>query len=169
MKEPLLQATALLRAFDAATPKGRCYFPNPEGSLGEAALRSPTVFNFFEPDFVLPGPLAAAGLHAPEYQIFTDTTAISIPNQLRTFIHTPAKPGENTLVLKLDSLAALADCPDELIDYLDLVFCAGALPEPARAVLSETLAQLSPKTPDLERARTGLDLVVTSPAAAIQR
>jgi len=169
MKEPLLQATALLRAFGATSASGRCYLPNPEGSLGQAALRSPTVFNFFEPDYVLPGPLAAAGLHAPEYQIFTDTTAISIPNQLRNFIHTPAQPKENVLVLKLDPLLALARIPDQLVDYLDLVFCAGAMSEPARAIAVNTLAQLPPNTSDLERARCALDLVVTSPEAAIQR
>jgi hypothetical protein len=134
-----LQATALLRAFEATSSSGRYHFPNPEGSLGEAALRSPTVFNFFEPNYVLPGPLAAAGLYAPEYQILTDTTAISIPNQLRNFIHTPPKPNENALVLKLAPLVALAQTPDDLIDYLDLVFCAGA-PPPSRprTVITET-------------------------------
>jgi uncharacterized protein (DUF1800 family) len=169
LKEPLLQATALLRAFDATSSSGRCHFPNPEASLGEAALHSPTVFNFYEPNYVLPGPLAAAGLYAPEYQILTDTTAISIPNQLRNFIHTPARPNENTLVLKLDSLLALAQTPDDLITYLDLVFCAGALSDHARKVVADTLTNLPPATTDLERARTALDLVVTSPEAAVQR
>jgi uncharacterized protein (DUF1800 family) len=169
MKEPLLLATALLRAFDATSSNGRYHFPNPEGSLGEAPLRSPTVFNFYEPNYVLPGPLAAAGLYAPEYQILTDTTAISIPNQLRNFIHTPPKPNENALVLKLDPLVSLAQTPNDLIDYLDLVFCAGTLPPKARAVITETLIHLPPAISDLERARTALDLVVTSPEAAVQR
>ena len=169
MKEPLLQATALLRAFDATAANKRYALPNPEGMLGQAVLRSPTVFNFFEPDYVLPGPLAAAGLHAPEYQIFTDTTAISIPNQLRNFIHTPAKPADNTLVLKLDPLVALVKTPDDLIAYLDLVFCAGGMSEKSRAVVADTLAQLPPATSDLERARCALDVVVTSSEAAIQR
>jgi uncharacterized protein (DUF1800 family) len=169
MKEPLLQATALLRAFEATSSSGRYHFPNSEGSLGQAALRSPTVFNFFEPNYVLPGPLAAAGLYAPEYQILTDTTAISVPNQLRDFIHTPAKPNENALILRLAPLVALAQKPDELIDYLDLVFCAGALPLQARAIISAALAQLPPATSDLERARTALDLVVATPEAAVQR
>jgi uncharacterized protein (DUF1800 family) len=169
MKEPLLQATALLRAFKATAANGRYYLPNPEGTLGQAALRSPTVFNFFEPDYVLPGPLAAAGLHAPEYQIFTDTTAISIPNQLRSFIYTPAQPKENVLVLKLDPLLTLAKAPAELVDYLNLVFCAGAMPEADRTVAAATVTQLPPNSSDLQRVRCALELVVTSPEAAIQR
>jgi len=127
------------------------------------------VFNFFEPNYVLPGPLAAAGLYAPEYQILTDTTAISIPNQLRNFIYTPAKPNENALILKLAPLLALAQKPDELIDYLDLVFCAGSLPSPARAVIADALNRLPPTAPDLERARTALDLIVATPEAVVQR
>jgi uncharacterized protein (DUF1800 family) len=169
MKEPLLQATALLRAFKGAAANGRYYLANPEGALGQAALRSPTVFNFFEPDFVLPGPLAAAGLHAPEYQIFTDTTAISIPNQLRNFIYTPAQPKENVIVLKLEPLEALAKTPAQLVDYLNLVFCAGAMSEPDQAIAVAAVEHLPPNASDLERAQCALDLVVTSPKAAIQR
>ncbi len=169
MKEPILQATALLRAFDATSANGRYYLSNTEGSLGQAALHSPTVFNFFEPDYVLPGPLAAAGLHAPEYQLFTDTTAITIPNQLRNFINTGAKPGENVFVLKLDPLIALVPTPDALVDYLNLVFCSGGLSAKSRAVVLDTLAHLPPATTPLERARAALELIVTSPEAAIQR
>jgi uncharacterized protein (DUF1800 family) len=169
MKEPLLQTTALLRAFRATSANGRYHFPNPESTLGQAALRSPTVFNFFEPNYVVPGPLAAAGLFAPEYQIFTDTTAITIPNQLRTFIHSPAKPGPSALVLDLDPLTALVETPEKLVGQLNLVFCAGHLPEKARATILASLAALPPNTSALERVRHALDLVVTSPEAAIQR
>ena len=59
--------------------------------------------------------------------------------------------------------------PNDLLTYLDLVFCAGALPEQARKVVADALTNLPPATTDLERARTALDLVVTSPEAAIQR
>jgi uncharacterized protein (DUF1800 family) len=172
MKEPLLQATALIRAFNATSANGsfgRSGLLNPEGSLGQAPLRSPTVFNFFEPDYVLPGPLAAAGLHAPEYQIFTDTTAISIPNQLRNLIYTSAKPNDSALVMKLDPLIALVKTPDELVNYLDLIFCGGGMTEKFRAVLTDTLNHLPPATSDLDRARTALELVATSSEAAVQR
>eukprot|EP01035_Chromulina_nebulosa_P042275 gene42275-57236_t len=43
MKEPLLQATALLRAFNASAANGRYLLTNPEGTLGQAALRSKAV------------------------------------------------------------------------------------------------------------------------------
>jgi uncharacterized protein (DUF1800 family) len=87
MKEPLLRATALFRAFDAASNLGRFNIPNPEGALAQAVLRAPTVFNFYEPNFVLPGAIAAAGLYAPEYQILTDTTALTQPNFYYGYIY----------------------------------------------------------------------------------
>ena len=46
--------------------------------MAQAALRAPTVFNFYEPNYVLPGSIAEAGLYAPEYQILTDTTALTV-------------------------------------------------------------------------------------------
>src|SRR5262249_12062150 len=54
--------------------------------LAQSALRSPTVFNYFLPNYVVPGDLAAAGLFAPEFQITDDSFAIMVPNFLRDFI-----------------------------------------------------------------------------------
>ena len=70
----------LFRALGGGSNRGRFNIANAEGSLAQASLRSPTVFNFFEPAFIYPGLLGSAGLVAPEYQILTDTTAITIPN-----------------------------------------------------------------------------------------
>lgn len=169
LKEPLLRVTALLRAFSASAKNGRYYIPNPEGPLAEAALRSPTVFNFFEPDYVLPGTLAAAGLYAPEYQIFTDTTAITVPNELQRYIYTAAQPPDTALTLKLDPLLPLARTPGPLLDYLNLVFCGGSMPADTRERIAQALAALPPNTGDLDRVRSALQLTVTSTAAAIQR
>lgn len=45
-----------------------------DSSLTQTPLRSPTVFNFFFPDFRFPGVLASAGLTTPEFQLTSDTT-----------------------------------------------------------------------------------------------
>jgi uncharacterized protein (DUF1800 family) len=168
LKEPLLRVTALWRAFDAGAKNGRYLFANPESPLAQAALHSPTVFNFFEPDFVLPGTLAAAGLHAPDYQILTDTTAITVPNFLYSCIYTPAQPKDEQITLKLDPLLPLAKTPGSLLDYLDLVLCGGSMSAKAREDITAALAALPATVSDLDRARLALHLVVISPAAAIQ-
>jgi uncharacterized protein (DUF1800 family) len=43
-------------------------------------MSSPSVFNFFSPDFRPNGPLKDANLTAPEFQITTAVTGISAPN-----------------------------------------------------------------------------------------
>ena len=170
LKEPLLRATALFRAFDLKARTSRYNLTNPEGALAQAALRSPTVFNFFEPDYVLPGTLAAAGLHAPDYQILTDTTAITVPNFLYNYIYTPAQPKDEQLVLNLEPLLPLAKTPGPLLDYLDLVLCSGNMSAKARADITAALEALPPlNTSDLDRVKLALHLTVISPDAAIQR
>jgi uncharacterized protein (DUF1800 family) len=168
MKEPLLRVTALLRAFNGSAQNGRFFIPNPEYNLGQAALRSPTVFNFFEPDFVLPGTMAAAGLCAPEYEIFNANTAITIPNFLQRLIFTLPVPPEDTLTLKLDPILPLANSSDQLLDYLDLTLCGGSMGPDTRLRIGRALSALPPRAPELPRARLALQLTVTSPAAAIQ-
>lgn len=51
-----------------------------ETDLSQTAMRSPTVFNFFEPDYRFPGILAQAGLITPEFQLTSDTTVMRQAN-----------------------------------------------------------------------------------------
>ncbi|MGL4398961.1 MAG: DUF1800 family protein, partial [Luteolibacter sp.] len=51
-----------------------------DGDLAQTPLNSPTVFNFFEPDYSHPGTLAQAGLITPEFQLTSDTTVVRQAN-----------------------------------------------------------------------------------------
>jgi len=186
LKEPLLRTTAILRAFDGGANNGRFLFANPEVNLAQAALRATTVFNFFEPDFVQPGTLAAAGLVAPEYQIVTDTTAISTPNQLWNFIYAPrtgiagtttaANPAEGTLGVKLDAATlALARNPRALVDRMNLILAGGALPRSVTDRFVTAITAMPNSTAsaygstDLERVRSAIYLIATVPQGAVQK
>lgn len=46
----------------------------------QTPLRSPTVFNFYEPDYVFLGATGNAGLYGPEFQITSETSAITTVN-----------------------------------------------------------------------------------------
>ena len=50
------------------------------GSLSQTPLRAPTVFNFFEPDYVFPGDTGISGLYSPEFQITSETSVINTAN-----------------------------------------------------------------------------------------
>ena len=173
-KEPLLRATALLRAFNGAADSGRYIngaYTNPEtigtASLAQAALRAPTVFNFFEPDYVHPGPLAASGLYAPEFQLFTDTTAITIPNYLYNLLY--ATRNATTVGLTLTDLLALAKSPQQLVDYANLVLAGGTMTKADTELVVSALTRMPASTSDLERVRSALYLVVSSPEGSVQK
>jgi len=167
LKEPLVRATALLRAFGGGSDNGRISISNPETLLAEAALRAPTVFNFFEPDFVKPGDLAAAGLYAPEYEILTATTAITIPNFLYTYIYNTRSV--TTIGLKLDDLLPLARTPQPLVDQLNLVLGGGTISKAVTDRIVSVLTAMPNGTTDLEKVRSAIYLVATSPDGAIQK
>ncbi len=144
------------------------------GSIAQAALRSPTVFNFYHSDYVLPGPLAAAGLVAPEFEITDDNFAISVPNYLRNFVNATttgvaATTQPYVLTLDLTYEQTLLSNPAALLDHLSRVLCADTLPAAARTRITTALAALPTATAPIDRAKTAVLLVLTSPAAAIQK
>ncbi len=88
LREPLLRLTAAWRAFGVTAPPANAAgevlmgIRNPQDSFMQRALGAPTVFNFYEPDYLPPGDLAAAGIYAPEFQIANETTAMTSANEL---------------------------------------------------------------------------------------
>jgi uncharacterized protein (DUF1800 family) len=93
-KEPLLAWTQFLRAFDVkpidgwksrdnATMSNTYNFPWMESILGQAPLRSDTVFNFFSPDFVPANDhFSESCMVAPDLQIQSDTILIKFNNYI---------------------------------------------------------------------------------------
>ncbi len=63
---------------------------NTDTSLGMTPMGSPTVFNFYLPDYQYPGEIAAAGLYTPEFQLTSDTTTIGQANYLYNGIFNPS-------------------------------------------------------------------------------
>ena len=177
LKEPLIMTTALLRAAGGTSNSGRIYIPNPEGSLSQAALRSPTVFNFYEPNYVLPGAVAEAGLYAPEFQILNDTTAITQPNFYYGYIYTTRSATDMTqqaVGLNLAPLYPLARTPAQLAETASLLFTAGAMPKASLDRVTAAINALpagngTATANDIERVRSALYLVLTSPFGATQK
>lgn len=172
LKEPLLRATALFRAMGAASNAGRLSISNPESSLAQAALRSPTVFNFFEPDYAVPGTLASAGLFAPEFQILTDTTAITVPNFYYSYINrtrSTTDPTQQAIGLDYTSVMALARTPKALVDEIALLLAGGNLTVEARTRIVAALQALPAATSDVNRVRVATYLVLTCASSAVQK
>ena len=151
---------------------GAARYDNVQGNLAEAAMRSPTVFNFFHPAYVLPGPLASAGLVAPEYEITDATYSIDVPNFFRNnmiFATATGAGAAYTVLPDFSAEQALVGNPSALLDRLNLILCGGSLPQATRDRVTTALNALPANTTALERVQTAVLLLATTPAAATQK
>lgn len=63
----------------------RFRFQDSSTRLGQSPLRAPSVFNWFLPDYTVPGPMAEAGIFAPEMQVASETNLVNRVNYLWEF------------------------------------------------------------------------------------
>ena len=197
LKEPLIRAVGFFRALKASAPNGRFldswfadprnetgwgpvgHFQAPKGGLGQGTLQAPSVFNFFSPDFSPPGPMAAAGLVAPEMQITDAILALQVPNTMLSFLYRTAPPVANAptpspfVELNFAEFLPNARNSAALIDQLNLLFCGNNLSAATRARVTtahqSAVNNTSPTVTDTERVRVAMHLVLVSPDAAVQR
>ena len=167
-REPVVRVTSLLRAFNATSPSGNYSVRNADANLDEEAMHSPTVFNFFSPDYSAPGAIATAGLKSPEFEITTDTTVISITNYLRTAIYTGLGPSTDRITLNLAAEQTRASDPAGLVDHLNSLLMAGGMSSNTRTILINAVTQI-PASNTLERVRTAIYLVVNSPEFVVDK
>ncbi|MDQ6622579.1 MAG: DUF1800 family protein, partial [Verrucomicrobiota bacterium] len=167
-REPVVRLTSLLRAFNAASPDGKFSIRGADAAFDEEAMHSPTVFNFFSPDYEAPGAIAAAGLRSPEFQITTETTVVSTANYLRNAIYSYVGPSSDKVTLNLSSEISLAADPTQLVDHLNTLLLAGSMSPEMRNIVISAVGQIPASNPT-ERARTAIYLVINSPEFAIER
>lgn len=154
-------------------------------SLSQTPLRSPTVFNFFYPGFQFPGPLAAAGMTTPEFQLTSDTSVALLMNFLESGILNNASNtnglssfylGNGAIVLDVGpwmrtNFTADANVPT-LIDSLNRVLLAGELSGAAKTNIVSYVTNnflTSSSTWQRDRVRAVVHQIVDSPDYAIQR
>ncbi len=180
-REPLLRLTALWRAWDAQSPAANQFGDVPMGltstaatlgNYGQRPLGAPTVFNFWEPDFQPPGPLAAAGLYAPEFQVIHEGTVFSVTNSLYTYSWNSwvgmTNPPADRPLLNLDPLLAQANNPAAMVAEADLRMTYGAMSPAMRSTLVNMLTFMTGASAN-EKARSLVYLVAMSPEYAVQR
>ncbi len=83
-----------LAKFPAGATRFR--FFDTEATLTQSPQRAPSVFNWFLPDYVVPGPLASAGLVAPEFQVATESNVINVINSHYNMLFSRSEPSPIT-------------------------------------------------------------------------
>ena len=163
-----------------ATDTGATY------SLGQTALNSPTVFNFFFPGYKFPGPLTTAGLTTPEFQLTSDTTAAwqmnfleggLLGNSNNTNGISSFSNGGGAIALDLGPWMTPANTSNAgipgLVDSLNALLCGGQLSSSAKAQIvnyATTLAYTKPTYTQMrDRVRAVVHLILASPDFIIQK
>ena len=131
-------------------------------NLSQSPLSSPTVFNFFSPDYSAPGAIALAGLASPEFQITTETTVVEQANTVYAALFWQDIP------LDLTFEESLAGTPSALVDYLNGMFMSSAMSSDMRTVLIDTINKLPADDPE-ERVLSALWLMLNSPEYVIEK
>jgi hypothetical protein len=188
LREPVLRATNLWRAFAAHDSSGNLDEQSVVElgilSFDENPLESPTVFNFFRPDYERAGPLASAGLATPEFQIANENTVILTSNILQTISYQyvdstgkvysgpdgyTAATTATTVFLQTAAWEPLAANAGTLADNLNLVFMAGQMPAAVRATLVNYVNLMPASATAATRVAEATSLLINSPQYAIQR
>ena len=118
LQEPILYMTGLLRAFGATSDGSNLSYYG--DGMGQQALYSPSVFNFYSPDFVIPGTTT----FGPEFQILTTATSLNRVNWVNSFVY--GSLGSGTIV-NFSSYATQASDPSALLASLNTLMLHGSM------------------------------------------
>jgi len=93
----------------------------PQCAYSQRPLGAPSVFNFYEPDYQVPGDIAGLGLVSPEFQIINESSSILTANDLYEQLCTGRGSGSNNNChgpLRAALPTASAYFPDAVLDSL---------------------------------------------------
>lgn len=173
MREPYVTYVHLVRAFGASNDLGSYPIATQFASqlLGQNPLSSPTVFNFFSPDYSPVFELEGRGLVAPEFEIMTPSRSVTWPNVIRRGIEqgvgpTSAVDTSGVLLHDFSDELALVNDTEALIDHLNCIFTYGNLSEAGKQVIRDAIADEWGLT-DEKKIFAAIYLIMTSPEYVI--
>jgi uncharacterized protein (DUF1800 family) len=175
LREPVQLLTNVLRNFNVTSADGLAQsdgdinrFPT---ALGQDVFRSPTVFNYFSPSYIVPG----TTLLAPEFNIYTTGTSIGRANLFNTFafgqinVSLPNTPnGTRANYADLSAIAAADTTSNQLLDHLNVRMMHGTMSAQMKSTIQTAVNAVSSASP-LTRAQTAVYLIATSSQFQVQK
>ncbi len=174
LREPIVRYSHFTSAVDVEQYYGRYWNIGYDfwSSTTQIPLASPTVFNFFSPNYIPKGEIDKKGLVAPEFQIHNSRTSIGYVNQVNTwtvfdYVMYSWEQNEPYAILNLNELEDLAQDPEVLVNRLDILFTHGNLSDRTRGIIKETIDGFKTGSFRENRVRMALYLIMISPDYAI--
>lgn len=172
LKEPVVKTMAMGRVFKVAEANPDFVWFNYEdtyfGQVFQEPTYSPSVFNFFTPEYQAPGVIRDAGLVSPEFQIVNSYTAISGPNLFWRYAQNGfVSEYRYQFPFDYSESKAIAVSDEALVDRMNLLFCGGQMGAESRRIILEALAKGEFGAD--EKATLAAYLAISCPEGAIQR
>jgi uncharacterized protein (DUF1800 family) len=185
LTEPAVRFVAYHRAFHGRRASGYydLYDLSSPDDLGQNPLKAPSVFNFYHPDYSPAGPLTAARLVGPEFEITNASTISGFAefanvNFILGFENYRSDDPGRRIIPDYTEYLPLTDNPVQLIDALELVLCAGCLNPTFKAQLVDAIGKVNwgnPSAPGRaeylrqEKLHAALWQIINSPDYSVQK
>lgn len=177
LREPIIRYTTVARHFGGLSPYDERYWNlsySFNNGVDQHPLHSPTVFNFFGPEYSPNGEISEAGMVAPEFEIHNSRTGINYANWIYYWVEYEyllacrsadvPEGHDNVTVTDLTQLYEYAKDADALLDRLDLFICHGQLSQRTRDIIKETINNYPLSTSGLtSRVELATYLILISP------
>ncbi len=179
LREPVQLMTNMARTFDvmnfAGTGPSDGVFYSPTGNLltnlAQTVFYSPTVFNYFSPDYAIPG----TTLLGPEFALMTTGTSIARANFANTMVYTGINvSGVNVPVgtrfnfAEMQALAAADATGNQLLDALNAKMMHNTMSPQMRSTILTAVTSIAASNP-LARTQQAVYLIMTSSQYQVQR
>jgi len=159
LREPVLLMTGTLRGLGFTVNDTNLFangLANSGSQMGQNVLFSPSVFNYFPPDYTIPD----TSVLGPEFAILNTSSTLTRANWIDSVVR-------NSLTaqgITVDVTPLRGIPPDQLTDQLGLTFMHGQMSANMRNAIISTISKLPNSTPADQdgRTRTAIYLVLTS-------
>jgi hypothetical protein len=192
LREPINRLAAWIRAMRPTSNYTGGYMmlrDDFENDWAQMPYKSPSVFNFYLPDFQPAGEIITYtpsrrtptnALFAPEFQILNAVTSNRTLNRFRGFcknleVKSTLNEGTCTIEFHLEPEIELArdlGNLEEILRRFDLLLCNGTMSEATRDVIENAVEKVSmddPSVTERERVVAILNAVVISPDCAVEQ
>jgi Protein of unknown function (DUF1800) len=160
LQEPILYMASLLRALDATSDGTNLAYQG--NGMGQNALFAPSVFNFYSPNYVIPGTTQ----FGPEFQILTTATSLNRVNWTNSFVF--GSLGSGTVV-NFSSYATQAANPGALVDTLNTLLMHGSMSADMKTSIVSAMQTIPPGSNQaLKQAQTAIYLIGSSSQYQVQ-
>jgi uncharacterized protein (DUF1800 family) len=166
VKDPVLLLTGLARALGVTTDGA--YLAGASGALEQPPYLSPTVFNFYPPDYTFDSSLVS-----PASALLDSASVFTRANVIHQLLYAPPGPdssvtGATGTQVSLGDLAPYTGDAKALVDSADALFLHGTLSPAARSKVVDAVNAQDSSDPR-DRIRAAAYLILTSPEYQVER